>query len=259
MSLTAILAADSKGLRSQITERFMSAGFKVEAPKGANGFVAAFPRVDADLAILDIQSVETVVTLCKFIRRRSDCPIMVFTDRSDVESVKAARAAGASSYVLKSSGVDQLAERAIVEIKSRDISASPAVQPARASVERRVVIGAESSPFADSLADIARLRGWQVELVPDSESVLEAVKSASPEAVVLDDSIAGARIGDLARSLKRRRQTSDINVIALTPFGSPEKARRNASFADFHLLTPCPANQVIDLIGIPKSRRKRAA
>ena len=120
----------------------------------------------------------------------------------------------------------------IVELERRNISVSAGDKAPARGTDRKVVIAAESSPFADSLIDLAQLRGWQVEFIEDGKEVLDTVKKVSPEAVVLDDSIVGARIGDLSRTLKTRRKTSDINVITLTPFGSPERARRNASFAE---------------------------
>jgi len=102
----------------------------------------------------------------------------------------------------------------------------------------RILVADDNRDAADSLQRILALYGHEVRVAYDGESALNVGSDFRPRVAILDIAMPGTDGYDVARAL-RRRQGSDVTLVALTGWGQ-DADRRRASDAGFdhHLTKP---------------------
>jgi DNA-binding response OmpR family regulator len=107
-----LIVEDEADIRAALTAWIEDEGFDIaEADNGIDG-LSEFERFKPDLALLDLNLPGiSGVELCRRIRQRSQIPLVMFTAAADVEEVQAAINEGATDWVLKHSGFDNLIDR----------------------------------------------------------------------------------------------------------------------------------------------------
>ena len=102
----------------------------------------------------------------------------------------------------------------------------------------RILVADDNRDAADSLQRILALYGHEVRVAYDGESALYVGNEFRPRVAILDIAMPGTDGYDVARAL-RRRQGSDVTLVALTGWGQ-DTDRRRASDAGFdhHLTKP---------------------
>jgi DNA-binding response OmpR family regulator len=107
-----LIAEDTADLREALTEVLIELDYNVLAASDGYEAITMFQDFDPDLAILDIHMpMMNGADTCKVIRRTSDIPIIMFTAADEVEEVNGAIEKGATDFVLKTSGIEELATR----------------------------------------------------------------------------------------------------------------------------------------------------
>ena len=107
-----LIAEDTADLREALTEVLIELDYNVLAASDGYEAITMFQDFDPDLAILDIHMpMMNGADTCKVIRRTSDIPIIMFTAADEVEEVNGAIEKGATDFVLKASGIEELATR----------------------------------------------------------------------------------------------------------------------------------------------------
>jgi len=112
----------------------------------------------------------------------------------------------------------------------------------------RVLVVDDNRDAADSLADLLRLRGAEVQVCYDGPSALQAAEEFQPDAGLLDVNMPGMDGCELARRL-RASATRPLLLVAITAIEGPEEARREevAGF-DVHLTKPADPARVVTLL-----------
>ncbi|WP_342825354.1 response regulator transcription factor [Candidatus Lucifugimonas marina] len=107
-----LIAEDAADLREALTEVLLDLDYNVKAARDGFEATQMFTEFDPDLAILDMRMpMMNGSDVCSVIRKSSDIPIIMFTSADDVADVNGAILKGASDFVLKTTGMDELADR----------------------------------------------------------------------------------------------------------------------------------------------------
>jgi signal transduction histidine kinase len=116
--------------------------------------------------------------------------------------------------------------------RKKDAAAGPA--PAR-----RVLVVDDNVDSADSLAELLRVWGHEVQAVYDGSQALAAAPGFRPEVALLDIDMPDMSGYELARQLRTRDGLDGTAYVALTGYGQEEDRRRSAA-AGFraHLVKP---------------------
>ena len=118
--------------------------------------------------------------------------------------------------------------------------------PPRAHASRccRVLVVDDNEDAADTLAQLLRLAGHQVEVAYNGMCALARVRSFHPEIVLCDLGLPELNGFDFAR-IVRREQNLSIRLVAISGYARPEEVRKclEAGF-DAHLAKPAQAHEV---------------
>jgi len=111
--------------------------------------------------------------------------------------------------------------------------------PPAAPLAQRILVVDDNQDSADTLGDLLRLWGHEVQLAHDGPQALACAESFRPEIVLLDIGLPGMDGYGVAERLRRESRLPGLLLIALTGFGQHEDRRRSfeAGF-DFHLTKP---------------------
>jgi len=110
---------------------------------------------------------------------------------------------------------------------------------ARTAGPVRVLVVDDNPDAADSLAQLLRLSGYEVQTAGDGTSALRATESFRPEVALLDLGLPGMDGFELARRMRQLGPTKAALLVAVTGYGREEDVReaRAAGF-DHHLVKP---------------------
>lgn len=122
-------------------------------------------------------------------------------------------------------------------------------KPMTTTVPRRVLIVDDNDDAADSLAEVLRLTGHQVEVAYNGVQASQKVQEFNPEVVVLDLGLPTMDGFEIARRVREHSGSHDVTLIALTGYGQDEDRRntREAGF-DYHITKPADISLLRSLI-----------
>ncbi|MET0551495.1 MAG: ATP-binding protein [Vicinamibacteria bacterium] len=107
------------------------------------------------------------------------------------------------------------------------------------SGHRRVLVVDDNRRAADSLAEILRLDGHEVETAYDGRQALAAVDRFRPQVALLDIGMPEVNGYDVARRVRAEPWGAGLFLVALTGLGTPEdRARAQEAGFDTHLVKP---------------------
>jgi signal transduction histidine kinase/ActR/RegA family two-component response regulator len=120
---------------------------------------------------------------------------------------------------------------------TESVSCRPEAQPRL--TPRRVLVVDDNRDSAESLAELLRLAGHEVQTASDGAAALEMVGVYSPEVVLLDLGMPGMSGYEVARRLREHEVSRDAVLVALTGWGQAEDRRltKETGF-DYHLTKP---------------------
>lgn len=107
--------------------------------------------------------------------------------------------------------------------------AAPAAEPAAPSPSRplRVLVVEDNLDAAESLATLLRLWHYDVSVVHDGRTALEAARQQHPEVVLLDIGLPGLDGYQVAQRLREEVGLEHTLLVAMTGYGQPEDRRRS--------------------------------
>jgi CheY-like chemotaxis protein len=107
-----LIVEDESDIRAALVAWLEDEEYEVaQSSNGIDG-LAEFERFHPDLALLDMNLPgASGIDLCRRIRQVSSVPLVMFTAVADMEEVQAAIDVGATDFVLKHSGFDELLDR----------------------------------------------------------------------------------------------------------------------------------------------------
>ena len=130
----------------------------------------------------------------------------------------------------------------------------------RSQGSRRVLVVDDNPDAAETLADILRMRGHDVDVAFDGPSAMSRARERPPEAVLCDIGLPGMSGYDFAKAFR----ASDAKgvLIAVTGYAQPEDVKRalDAGF-DGHVAKPCDPEKIERLLAwsLPGSTRSGTA
>ncbi len=121
-----LIVEDDPSIRKLVRVNLTKRGYTVSEAEDSHQAITLFQEVPVDLVVLDLLLPGlSGVDVCKWIRARSDVPIIVLSARQEEELKVAALDAGADDYVTKPFGQEELLAR--VRAFLRRSYASPVV------------------------------------------------------------------------------------------------------------------------------------
>jgi CheY-like chemotaxis protein len=111
-----------------------------------------------------------------------------------------------------------------------------------------VLVVDDNQDAAESLAQLLRLTGHQVEIAYNGMCALARVRTCRPDVVLCDLGLPELSGYDFAR-LVRREQTGSIRLVAISGYAQPEDIRRSleAGF-DAHVAKPAQPADIARLL-----------
>jgi CheY-like chemotaxis protein len=118
----------------------------------------------------------------------------------------------------------------------------------------RVMVVDDDRDAGDSLGAMLRLRGLDVQVVPDGTTAIEAMGVFRPVLILLDIGMPGMDGYEVARRIRQRPEGRTVTLVGLTGWGQPADRRRGweAGF-DHHLVKPARLEE-LDRILAPLAR-----
>jgi len=126
---------------------------------------------------------------------------------------------------------------------------SPEAPPAeRRNGARRVLVVDDNADAAESLAEVVKMLGHDVEVAYDGPSAIEKVRTNRPDVVLCDIGLPGMSGYEVARRLRASR-VNGIRLIAVSGYAGHEDVSRavDAGF-DEHVAKPCGPEQIERLL-----------
>jgi PAS domain S-box-containing protein len=110
--------------------------------------------------------------------------------------------------------------------------------PAGVRRRRRVLVVDDNRDAAETLAELLRLEGHEVEVASDGASALERVRRTAPDAVLCDIGLPGMSGYEVAKAI-RAEAGSAVQLVAVSGYAQPEDLKRaiEAGF-DAHVAKP---------------------
>ncbi len=235
-----LIADDQPAVRELLKQFVESAGGKVTTVSNgqmALDYLADDGNLSVDAIILDLQmpvmnGLATVQSLRSGGRTH---PVMAITANAVHSNRRQCLAAGFDAFMSK-----PIVGNALI---------SKLHQLIEGQAQRRILVVDDAPESADPLSRLLRLRGFDVQTAYNGTSVLPAVESFSPDAVLLDISLPdmdGYQVADL---IQQRSDSHAIELIALTGHdtASDREAIRSAGFKH-HLVKPVDMEQLLVIL-----------
>lgn len=143
---TILIVEDDPNIRKLVRVNLSKRGYAVSEAFDSRQAIAQFQAEPIDLVVLDLMLPGlSGVDVCKWIRERSDVPIIVLSARIEEDLKVAALDAGADDYVTKPFGSEELLARVRAFLRRSYVSAK--------TDEKKIQIG-------EFLIDLAARRVW---------------------------------------------------------------------------------------------------
>ncbi len=84
--------------------------------------------------------------------------------------------------------------------------------------KKKVMIVDDDRDFLEELKEIINLSGYETETFTDSKQAVQEVQKVKPDVMLLDLKMSGMSGFQVAEELKKKKETANIPVIAMTGF-----------------------------------------
>jgi two-component system KDP operon response regulator KdpE len=173
-----LIVEDDPNIRKLVRVNLTKRGYSVSEAEDSHQAIAHFQAEPIDLVLLDLMLPGlSGVDVCKWIRERSDVPIIVLSARVEEDLKVAALDAGADDYVTKPFGFDELLARVRAFLRRSYVSAK--------TDEKKIQIGELT---IDLDARRVLISGADLHLTK-TEYALIAVLARRMDAIVIHDEL----------------------------------------------------------------------
>ncbi len=270
-----LVAEDAADLREALVDILEENDYIVKAVHDGYEAVTIFPEFKPDLAILDMRMpMMNGSDVCAVIRQTSDIPIIMFTSADDVAEVNGAIINGATDFVLKTTGFDELASRIESHLLKQREPLKPSVTSSDVT-DVAVEAGLDEIPRNLHIATSApnAIKTFTVLIDPDIESRtlissilrrlnqdfievdsagegIAAIQDYNPDLVVTEWSLPDMDTFKMFSSLRRGLKAKNLTRIIMSDRLSPE-TQRKSNFVGINnfLEKPLDAGKAEILIG----------
>lgn len=244
-----LIAEDAVDLRDALVEVLLDLDYTVQAARDGYEAVTMFPEFQPDLAILDMRMpMMNGADVCAVIRKTSDIPIIMFTSANDVADVNGAILKGATDFVLKTTGMDDLANRVEAHLQKKLEPLQPAITsgdtgygaitdtpPENIHVSDSapnaiktftVIIDPDKEARAHITAILTRLNQDFIEVESAGEGIA-AIQDYDPDIVVTEWALPDMDTFKMFSSLRRGLKAKKLTRVIMSDKLSPETQRKS--------------------------------
>jgi CheY-like chemotaxis protein len=120
--------------------------------------------------------------------------------------------------------------------------------PPKSSARRRILVVDDNRDAVESLSELLRLDGNEVDVAFDGEAAIKAASRFEPDIVLLDIGMPVVDGYAAARTIRSNTNGRDVLLVAMTGWGQAEDKRLaiEAGF-DAHLVKPVSIDALLDL------------
>lgn len=225
-----LFADDEEDLREFIETTLLDEGYRIQAACDGREAVTMFGEFQPDLVILDVHMpLMNGTDACAIIRKISDVPIIMFTSAGDIDNVNGAINNGTTDFVLKSTGIAELADRVASQLAKRNkrvqtVIGSSVVQVTAAIPEPFTSITLIVEPdkaIRDHLTAILTKLSQDFIEVETADEAIAAIKQHDPDIVIsewmLQNSNAAKMLADSNQGRKGRKPIPIVISSRLSP------------------------------------------
>ena len=275
-----LIAEDSPDLREALVEVLLDFDYNVKVAYDGYEAATMFAEFQPDLAILDMNMpMMNGADVCAVIRKTSDIPVIMFTSSDDASEVGDAISKGATDFVLKTTGMDELADRIeehLAASTSEDqsgIDGDPMIDsigdapPANMHVSNTapnaiktftVIIDPDETSRA-TIASILKRHNQDFIEVGSAGEGIAAIQDYDPDIVIAEWALPDMDSFKMFESLRYNRKLKNSTRIIVSEKLSPETQRKSnfIGITDF-LEKPLDIGKTEILIGdsVKKALRK---
>jgi len=240
-----LVAEDAVDLRDALVEILLALDYTVQAARDGYEAVTMFPEFNPDLAILDMRMpMMNGSDVCAVIRKTSNIPIIMFTSADDVADVNGAILKGATDFVLKTTGINELADRVEAHLrherepmKPQLVIPLPGTTPLLPNVHISsgsrnafksftVIIDPDKKSRAPVAATLERLNQDFIEVETAEEGAL-AIERHDPDIIVTEWRLPDMDVFKMFSGLKRGINAKELIRIIMSDRLSPETQRKS--------------------------------
>jgi PAS domain S-box-containing protein len=123
--------------------------------------------------------------------------------------------------------------------------------PAPPAIRRRLLVVDDNIPYADSLGNLLRLAGYEVEVVYSGPAAIRAVSIFPPDVLILDVGLPEMDGYDVARRLRRDYRPEMLRIVGVSGYGNAldRQLAVDAGFDDY-LVKPVPIGDLVNCLGV---------
>jgi len=256
---TILVAEDTREIRMALQAVFEDEGYDVVA--GANGAEAIkkFMESKPDAAVLDLRMPDmSGADVCKFIRSRSDIPVIILSAVATETEKIAAIEAGADDYLVKGIGMNELLARIAGQLrrhknlKSKTIAAvadslpgthgdesDGTVESNQSEVATTILIATDVKKDREMIFELLNKNGNTVLQASDGEEALAMASVKKPNLIIIKDRLPKMTGFRVLANLRAEGLAHDASVIVLSENGTPkDKARAKVLGASDFIVLP---------------------
>lgn len=233
-----LVAEDGDDLRDAIVLVLLEQGYRVQAARDGHEATLLFPEFEPDIVVLDMRMPKmSGPQACAVIRQTSNVPVIMFTSTNDAAEVREAITAGASDFVLKSTGMSELTGRIAFHAKKLASTPEPVKKPAVKTVSaapdqklstKTLIVDPDEESRSVIKAVLTRLNQQSVEAASAADAI-RVFKASKPDIVITEWSLPDMDAFNMLNELKDGRVGKGLLKLMMSTRLSPE-AQRKAHF-----------------------------
>lgn len=257
-----LIIEDTEDIRDALVIVFTEAGFRVAAAERGEEAYEELAKFAPDIVLLDMQLPGmSGLDILKRMRKSVSVPILMYTNTASAESVREAIASGASDYVLKDTGMDELVERVNRRLEASGETGTPVV-PVDPAVNPTVMYVGQDATVLSLISNITKRLAIESTRVTTAKVALNRISKVRPAIVITELNLRESDGLSLIKALKKEKYSSNIPVVVVADNAPPE-IRRSAlkHGATAFFIKPIDGNEFDETVKklIRSLRRARAA
>jgi DNA-binding response OmpR family regulator len=216
-----LVAEDADDLRDAIVMVLVESGYQVRGARDGAEAMEVFSDFKPDLAVLDMRMPRmSGAQTCAAIREESTIPIIMFTSTGDSHEVHDAISAGATDFVLKTTGISELVSRVDLHLSSPTPPKKASVQTENKTVS--LIVDPDDVSRSAIKGVLARLNQESVEARSASEAVA-LFDQYDPDIVISEWKLPDR---DAFKLFSELRSDKSIEKLMMSKRLSPEAQRK---------------------------------
>lgn len=226
MATKILIIEDTEDIRAALVISFTEEGFRVAAAATGEEAFSELAKFTPDVVLLDMQLPGmSGIDVLRELRKTLTIPILMFTNSDGVNSVRESIAAGATAYILKETGMDELITRVKTHIDG--FNARSSAQAAGTAAQPKILYVGEDRSVMGLISATAKRLMIESTHVSTAKVAMSRIRQNPPAIVVADVELRGSDGLTFLKECRGNPDSSMVPVIMVAEAVPPE-IRRSA-------------------------------